>query len=57
MMPDPAIFRPEDDRDALVRFRHVYKVYRIADTGVVALAGSRAELSANDEIARTYMGY
>ncbi len=25
--------------EALVRFRHVYKVYRIADTGVVALAG------------------
>jgi len=38
-MTDPAMFRPEDDRDALVRFRHVYKIYRIADTGVVALAG------------------
>jgi ABC-type lipoprotein export system ATPase subunit len=25
--------------DALVRFRHVFKVYRIADTGVVALGG------------------
>lgn len=25
--------------DALVRFRHVYKIYRISDTGVVALGG------------------
>ena len=25
--------------DALVRFRHVFKIYRIADTGVVALGG------------------
>jgi ABC-type lipoprotein export system ATPase subunit len=26
-------------REALVRFRHVHKIYRIADTGVVALGG------------------
>src|SRR6476620_1543790 len=26
-------------REALVRFRHVFKIYRIADTGVVALGG------------------
>jgi len=26
-------------RDALVRLRHVYKVYRVSDTGVVALGG------------------
>ena len=26
-------------QEALVRFRHVYKIYRIADTGVVALGG------------------
>ncbi|MFB3739242.1 MAG: ABC transporter ATP-binding protein [Candidatus Velamenicoccus archaeovorus] len=26
-------------REALVRFRHVHKIYRIADTGVVGLAG------------------
>ena len=39
MMHDPEMFRPEDDRDVLVRFRHVYKVYRISETGVVALAG------------------
>ncbi len=25
--------------DALVRFQHVYKIYRVADTGVVALGG------------------
>jgi len=31
--------RPGAFREALVRFRHVYKIYRIADTGVVALAG------------------
>ncbi len=26
-------------REALVRFRHVFKIYRVADTGVVALGG------------------
>jgi ABC-type lipoprotein export system ATPase subunit len=26
-------------QEALVRFRHVYKIYRVADTGVVALGG------------------
>lgn len=31
-------FVPEVE-DVLVRFRHVYKVYRVADTGVVALGG------------------
>ena len=28
-----------DTPNALVRFRHVYKIYRVADTGVVALGG------------------
>jgi ABC-type lipoprotein export system ATPase subunit len=37
-MVRPEMFGPKD-RDALIRFRHVYKVYRIADTGVVALGG------------------
>jgi len=37
-MASADLFAPPD-RDALVRLRHVYKVYRIADTGVVALAG------------------
>ncbi len=31
--------RPGAFREALARFRHVYRIYRIADTGVVALAG------------------
>ena len=31
-------YRPEG-ADALVRLRHAYKVYRVADVGVVALAG------------------
>jgi ABC-type lipoprotein export system ATPase subunit len=37
-MVSPEVFAPES-RDVLIRFRHVYKVYRIADTGVVALGG------------------
>lgn len=32
-------------RDALVRFHRVYKVYRVADTGVVALGGVDLEIS------------
>jgi putative ABC transport system ATP-binding protein len=32
------LYGPRDE-DALIRFRHVFKVYRIADTGVVALGG------------------
>jgi ABC-type lipoprotein export system ATPase subunit len=34
----PELYGP-GDLDTLIRFRHVFKVYRIADTGVVALAG------------------
>jgi ABC-type lipoprotein export system ATPase subunit len=34
----PDRFRPEGS-DALVRLRHAYKVYRVSDVGVVALAG------------------
>jgi ABC-type lipoprotein export system ATPase subunit len=34
----PALYGPRDE-DTLIRFRHVFKVYRIADTGVVALGG------------------
>jgi len=30
---------PSSFREALVRFRHVFKIYRVADTGVVALGG------------------
>ena len=34
--PDSFVPQPED---VLVRLRHVVKVYRVADTGVVALGG------------------
>jgi putative ABC transport system ATP-binding protein len=34
----PDLYAPRDE-DVLIRFRHVFKVYRIADTGVVALGG------------------
>ena len=34
----PDRYRPEGS-DALVRLRHAYKVYRVSDVGVVALAG------------------
>lgn len=37
-MVSPELFAPEM-RDVLARLRHVYKVYRIGDTGVVALGG------------------
>ena len=29
-------------RQALVRFRHVFKIYRVADTGVVALGDRKS---------------
>src|SRR6266536_2197629 len=32
------LFAPEG-RDAIARLRHVFKVYRVGDTGVVALGG------------------
>ena len=37
-MVSPERFAPEG-RDVLARLRHVFKVYRIGDTGVVALGG------------------
>jgi len=37
-MVSPELFAPEG-RSALVRLRHVFKVYRVKDTGVVALGG------------------
>ncbi|MET0802206.1 MAG: ABC transporter ATP-binding protein [Actinomycetota bacterium] len=39
------------DREAFIRFRHVYKVYRIAETGVVALAGVDLEIRAGEFLA------
>ena len=35
----------------LVRFRHVFKIYRIADTGVVALGGVDLEIAEGDFLA------
>lgn len=37
--------------EPLVRFRHVYKVYRIADTGVVALGGVDLEIEPGEFVA------
>ncbi|HEY7660018.1 MAG TPA: ABC transporter ATP-binding protein [Actinomycetota bacterium] len=37
--------------EALVRFRHVFKIYRIADTGVVALAGVDFDIGAGQFLA------
>lgn len=37
-MVTAGFFAPEA-QDALVRLRHVYKVYRVSDTGIVALGG------------------
>ncbi|MGQ0668222.1 MAG: ABC transporter ATP-binding protein [Actinomycetota bacterium] len=37
--------------DPLVRFRHVYKVYRVADTGVVALGGVDFEVHRSEFLA------
>jgi ABC-type lipoprotein export system ATPase subunit len=37
-MVSPEMFAP-GERDVLIRFRHVYKVYRVGETGVVALGG------------------
>jgi putative ABC transport system ATP-binding protein len=37
--------------DALIRFRHVYKVYRIAETGVVALGGVDVDIAQGEFLA------
>ncbi len=44
------VFAPEG-RDALIRLRHVYKVYRIADSGVVALAGVDLDVASGEFLA------
>ena len=49
-MASAEIFAPAD-RDALIRLRHVYKVYRIADTGVVALAGVDLDIQPGEFLA------
>ena len=38
-------------REALVRFRHVFKIYRVADTGVVALGGVDFEVGEGEFLA------
>ena len=38
-------------RQVLVRFRHVYKIYRVADTGVVALGGVGLEIDRGEFLA------
>ncbi|MGZ8611829.1 MAG: ABC transporter ATP-binding protein [Actinomycetota bacterium] len=42
---------PGTFQDALVRFRHVFKIYRIADTGVVALGGVDFEIREGEFLA------
>jgi len=49
-MVSPELFLPAD-RDALIRFRHVYKVYRIAETGVVALGGVDLDIAPGEFLA------
>ncbi|MFI5393745.1 MAG: ATP-binding cassette domain-containing protein, partial [Myxococcota bacterium] len=49
-MVSPDLFTPAE-RDALIRFRHVYKVYRVADTGVVALGGVDFDIAQGEFLA------
>ena len=49
-MVSPDVFTPAE-RDALIRFRHVYKVYRVADTGVVALGGVDFDIAQGEFLA------
>jgi ABC-type lipoprotein export system ATPase subunit len=46
----PDRYRPEG-ADALVRLRHAYKVYRVSDVGVVALAGVDLDVMAGEFLA------
>ncbi|MDH5225351.1 MAG: ABC transporter ATP-binding protein [Actinomycetota bacterium] len=49
-MVSPELFAPTE-HEALIRFRHVYKVYRIAETGVVALGGVDLDVAAGEFLA------
>jgi ABC-type lipoprotein export system ATPase subunit len=42
----PGVFR-----EALIRFRHVFKIYRVADTGVVALGGVDFDIAEGEFLA------
>ena len=43
--------RPGPDGIALIRFRHVFKIYRVADTGVVALGGVDFDIAEGEFVA------
>ena len=43
--------RPGPDGSALIRFRHVFKIYRVADTGVVALGGVDFDIAEGEFVA------
>jgi ABC-type lipoprotein export system ATPase subunit len=49
-MVSSELFAPQV-RDVLIRFRHVFKVYRVADTGVVALGGIDLEIERGEFLA------
>jgi ABC-type lipoprotein export system ATPase subunit len=49
-MVSPDLFTP-GEREVLIRFRHVYKVYRVAETGVVALGGVDLEVPPGEFLA------
>jgi ABC-type lipoprotein export system ATPase subunit len=45
-LESPGVFR-----ESLIRFRHVFKIYRVADTGVVALGGVDFEIGEGEFLA------
>jgi ABC-type lipoprotein export system ATPase subunit len=49
-MVSPELFAPEG-QSALVRLRHVFKVYRVKDTGVVALGGVDLDVARGEFLA------
>ena len=49
-MVTPGVFAP-DEHEVLIRFRQVYKVYRVAETGVVALAGIDLDIAPGEFLA------
>jgi ABC-type lipoprotein export system ATPase subunit len=49
-MVSPELFAPQG-RSALVRLRHVFKVYRVKDTGVVALGGVDLDVARGEFLA------